>query len=373
MRKRHSLFLLIVAILVQSVFAVQAGAAETYYDDIRGHWAEKEILFLEQRGIFKHGGNRHFNPDKTVSRGEALALVNRVLEDVYGRLATPVPQPYLDHRYPLKTEIEGLVANMQVLLDVNTGFVNDFRPGDLMVYNLHLASNGMLMKKPQKVNPEWWVPTPYLQYPMSREEASMILFHVLSPYKLRIVEPKINDVRLFYDGYSQWKHKSSYVDTVSPYAEAIREFQLFGGQRNFDPYSNMTRAQFAVVLTRLHHFLEGDASKQFKESTKRQQIAANLLLTAANRAFLDKDQQRLSSYVSEAAIESLTKLQAALPLHSYMAELKLKRDENSSDKLWVTGKYEHRQVGPYELEFLFEKDESNPFGHKITSIAYRER
>ncbi|MEJ8546840.1 S-layer homology domain-containing protein [Brevibacillus borstelensis] len=373
MRKRHSLFLLIVAFLLQSVFAVKPSAAETYYDDIKGHWAEKEIRFLEQRGILKHGGNRNFNPDRMVSRGEAMALVNRVLEDVYGRLAKPVSQPYLDHRYPLKTEIEGLVANMQVLLDVNTGFVNDYRPGDRMVFNLHLASNGLLMKKPQTSYPDWWMPTPYLQYPLSREEASMILFYVLSPYKLRITDPKINDVRLFYDGYFQWKQKSSYVDTASPYAEAIREFKLFGGQRNFDPYSNMTRGQFAVVLTRLHQFWEGDGSQQFNESARRQQIAASLLLTAANRAFLDKDQERLSSYVSESAIESLTRQNADLPLHDYGAVLEVKKDENNTDKLWVTGKYEQRQVGPYELEFLFEKDDSNPFGQKITSIVFRER
>ena len=372
MGKRYFLMLLVAVLWLQSLFAGQASAA-WIYDDIDGHWAEKEIRFLAERGIYKSGGNRHFQPDKTVSRGEALALVNRVLEDVFGRLAEPQTKPYIDYRYPLRREIDSLTTNMQAMLDVHTGFVNPFRPGDQMIYNLHLASNGFLMKKPQKDNPQWWMSTPYLQYPLSREEASMILFYVLAPYKLRVLEPKVEEVQPFYEGYYQWKQKSMYVDTVSPYAEGIREFGLFHVTRNFDPYTNVTRGQFAVVLARLHQYLQTDAGKQFKEGPKRQQIAANLFLTAANQAFQDRNQKRLFTYVSESAMESLTKLEVKLPLHSIQSVLKIQKDEGTSEKLWVVGQYEHRQVGPYELEFLFEKSNANPFGKKITSITFRER
>ncbi|USG66714.1 S-layer homology domain-containing protein [Brevibacillus ruminantium] len=372
MAKRYFLYLAMVAFWVQSFFTAQVGAA-FFYDDINGHWAEKEIRFLAERGIYKSGGNPYFNPDKTISRGEAMVLVNRVLEDVYGNLAEPGKKSYIDHRYPLKAEVESLVANMQALLDVNTGFVNSFRPGDQMLYNLHLASNGFLMKKPQKDNPDWWLSTSYLQYPISREEASMILFYVMSPYKLRVVEPKVEDVQIFYDGYHQWKQKSFYVDTASPYAEGIREFRLFGDQRNFDPYANMTRGQLAVVLARLHQYLQADAGKQFGDSPKRQQLAASLYLTAANQALSSKNQKRLSTYVSEAALAALKQGDIQLPLHQFPSVLQIRKDESATEKMWVIGQYEQRQIGPYELEFLFEKDESNPFGKKITNITFRER
>jgi hypothetical protein len=371
MFKRCLLWILMIGLLTQGVFVPRANA-EPAYDDVKGHWAIEQIQFLTDRGIYKGNGTRHFYPDKPITRGEALALVNRVFEAVYGPLAAPQEKPYLDYRYPLRKEIEALTANLQVLLDVQTGFVNDYRPGDKILYYLHLASQGQLMKTPQKELVDWWVPAQYLQYPLSREEASMILFHVLAPYKTRTMNMKPQEVEPFFAGYHEWKHPSGYPDTASPYAGAIREFHLFSETRLFNPYKNMTRAEFAAVLKRLYDFYADDAAKEFRESQERQQKAVNLLLTAANHAYRTKDEKRLSAYLSKPAQESIAKI-APLPLHDYSVTLNLRKDDTDKNKLWVTADYVDPKLGKYELEYLLEPDDANPFGRIVTAIKITQK
>ncbi|REK63737.1 MAG: S-layer protein [Brevibacillus sp.] len=365
MFKRSLLWVLMVCLLFQVVI-VPCANAETAYDDVKGHWASEQIQFLTERGIYKGNGTRHFYPDKPITRGEALVLANRVFEAVYGPLAAPEQKAYLDYRYPLRKEIEAMTANLQVLLDVQTGFVNEYRPGDKILYYLHLVSQGQLMKTPQKELVDWWVPTQFLQYPLSREEASMIFFHLLAPYKLRTMNAKPQDIASFFAGYQGWKQPSYYPDTASPYAGAIREFHLFNETRLFNPYKNMTRAEFATVLKRLYDFYTEDAAKQFRESQNRQQTAVNMLLTAANYAHQTKNEKWLDAYLSKSAQESIDKI--GVPLHDYRVTLTLRKDDTDKNKLWVTAAYVDSKVGKYELEYLLEPDDGNPFGRKVMSI-----
>ena len=49
------------------------------FDDISGHWAATDIDFLVKKGIVKGIGNKEFQPERTVTRAEFLAMIVRAL------------------------------------------------------------------------------------------------------------------------------------------------------------------------------------------------------------------------------------------------------------------------------------------------------
>jgi hypothetical protein len=370
MLRRYCLWFALLGLLVQGLFTGGVKAASAYVD-VQGHWAEEQIQFLLNQGVYKPGGMR-FYPDNPIARGEALALLNRVCEAVYGPLAKPKTKGNIDHRYPLKREIEGLLANLQVMLNIEAGFVSDFDPGDRMLYYLYLSTRNQLMKQPLKEQSDWWLSAQSLQQPLSREEASMLLFHMLATDKMKAFDVKPEEVVSFYNGYYQWKHRSEYRDTASPYATAIRDYHMFSSAQKLEPDKNMTRAQFAVVLKRLYDYYKADARQDFQSNRERQQKVANLYLTAATLAYQNQDQEQIKRYFDQSAQKSLKEL-APLPLHDYSGELLVMPDDSDKNKLWAIGQYQHPFTGKYEVRFLFQPDQSNSYGWKVTAVEYVQK
>ncbi|MEJ8545777.1 S-layer homology domain-containing protein [Brevibacillus borstelensis] len=370
MLKRYLAWIVMFSLFIQCCFAAGASAAPGYYEDIQGHWAQKEIEELSALNIYrvKYG---FFNPDSPIARGEALALLNRVLEGVYGPLGTAKRNTHLDHRYLLKQETEQLLANMRVMLDVQTGFVNSFDPGESMLFYLHLSERSG-MKQPQLSNINWWLSADYMQKPLTREEASMILFHVLAPYKLRMTTLKLDEVSPYYTSYYLWKRETKYEDTASPYATAVAEFNLFNAESHFEPKKQMTRAQFAVILKRLHDYFKSDAPQQFKETQTRQKNIINLFLTSANQAYVQNDQSRIQQFFGKDAQDSLQEI-APLPLHDYSGSLAVRKDDSNPKRLWATGSYHHQLTGNYQVEYTLEQDESSLYGWKVVRMDYKQK
>jgi hypothetical protein len=359
-------------LLVQSAFVSRVSAAASY-DDLQGHWARSEIEFLAELGIYKTTEG-HFYPDRPISRGESLALLNRVFETVYGPLSEPKAKASMSNKYPLYHEILGLLGNLKAMLDIELGYVSDFEPGEKMLFNLYLSGRNMPMKEPQKYMDTWWMPAEYLQQPLKREEASMLLFHMLAPQIIRLADLKPGQVRSYFDGYYQWIRQSDFPDTKSPYATAIQDYGIFGQARFFEPEKSMTRAQFALVLKRLYDGYEADLRKQFRESLIRQQKFIDVFLTAATLAYQKQDQDALGRYFGKTAQKVLNGL-APLPLHDFRGTLMLKRDDSVKEKLWVIGRYEHPITGKYEIEYVLEPDDSdsNRYGWLITAITYEQK
>jgi hypothetical protein len=372
MIRRYFMLLMLISLLVQSALVSRVSAAPSF-DDLQGHWAQSEIEFLSKLGIYK-ASEGHFYPDRPIARGESLALMNRVFETVYGPLSNPKAKASISYKYPLYHEILGLLGNLKAMLDVELGFVSDFEPGEKMLFNLYLSGRKMPMKEPQKYMDTWWMPAEYLQQPLTREEASMMLFHMLAPQKIRVANLKPGKVQSYFDGYYQWKHQSDYPDTKSPYATAIQEYDIFGQARFFEPEKSMTRAQFALVLKRLYDVYEADLRKQFQGNLSRQQKIINVFLTAANLAYQKQDQDALGRYFGKTAQKVISGL-APLPLHDFRGTLMLKWDDAVKNKLWVIGRYEHHMTGKYEIEYLFEPDDSdsNRYGWQITAIKYEQK
>jgi len=57
-------------------------AAETAFTDIEGHWAEDYINRIAQFGWIQGAGDGNFNPDAQMTRAEAAAMINRMLDRV---------------------------------------------------------------------------------------------------------------------------------------------------------------------------------------------------------------------------------------------------------------------------------------------------
>ncbi|MGG1660623.1 S-layer homology domain-containing protein [Brevibacillus sp. NRS-1366] len=371
MMKRILLGFLMALLLAQSAFTSNATAA-VVFTDTSGHWAEQQINELARLGILKENGYQPFYPNKPVSRGEALALMNRVFESVYGPVAKPERKNNLDYRYLLRSETEQLLANMRTMLQIETGIVSHYDPGDRMLYYLYLADNYKLMKKQEKENLDWWLSTASLQRPLSREEASLLLFHMMTPQKFRTANIKPQDAAAYFTSFYEWKQDTFYRDTYSPYALAIREFNLFASEKTFQPEKLMSRAEYAVVMKRLHDYFIKDATGQFKASGAHQQRIAQVYLRAATLAFESNNQARLSRFFTPTALMTMSKL-AHKPKFTEHLNLTVKADENDSNKLWVIGQYQDSINGVYQLEYLFEPDASNAYGRKITRMIYTEK
>lgn len=66
------------AVLLAEISFVKPEAEGVTFKDTKSHWAKGEISALKRRGIMR-GNQGLFNPDKTMSREEAAALLDRIL------------------------------------------------------------------------------------------------------------------------------------------------------------------------------------------------------------------------------------------------------------------------------------------------------
>ncbi|MDR4998343.1 S-layer homology domain-containing protein [Brevibacillus parabrevis] len=371
MMKRFALCFLMAWLLVQAVWTNGANAAAGF-DDIDGHWAEQQINELASLGIIKSNGKHLFYPNKPISRGEALALLNRVVEKVYGSLDLPQRKENLDYNFLLRGEVEQLLVNMKTVWQVETNALSTYDPGDRMLYYLYLAESGQLIKKQQKENPKWWLSSAALQQSLSREEASLLLFHVLAPQKFRTANLKPQDAATYFDSFYEWKQDRYYRDTYSPYPLAIREFQLFLTEKTFSPDKVMTRAEYAVVMKRLLDYYRIDTLAQFRAAINQQQKIAQLYLRSANLAWEKKDQARLSVVFSPDALKSMATL-PQVPKYNGPVTITSKVDINDPKILWLIGFYPDPVKGDFQIEYKLEQADANAFGRKITAVIYSEK
>ncbi|GAW91867.1 N-acetylmuramoyl-L-alanine amidase [Calderihabitans maritimus] len=53
---------------------------EVPYSDVKGHWAEKDILYLTKLGILQGYPDGTFRPEQTVTRAELAVVIKRVID-----------------------------------------------------------------------------------------------------------------------------------------------------------------------------------------------------------------------------------------------------------------------------------------------------
>ncbi|PPA84523.1 S-layer homology domain-containing protein [Brevibacillus laterosporus] len=342
------------------------------FTDIDEHWARSYIQFLEERGIVK-GKYIPFRPNAPISRGEAIALLNRVTQYSYGVVASPSEAAKVDKRYPLVQEIKQAVGTMNAMLYADQKAYTRFNPGDNALYLLHLSA----VKKPLKIGrileSDWWLSSEHLQAPLNREEASMLLFHTILPnirYDLHIEPAKLQEGL---NGYYQATVSNAYQDTQSLYATGIKGYKLLEDHSGlFQPTQIMTRAQFAVILQRLLIVNEQQKQKQWSGPVQEKTRISNLMLTAATYAYLSKNEQLMTSYFSKDALHTIEKLRP-LPLHDIMGSYQV--IDSNDNTIKAQGAYFSSMTGNYKVEYEMIKSEqsSNPYGWVITKITHIQK
>ncbi|MBG9796969.1 S-layer homology domain-containing protein [Brevibacillus laterosporus] len=342
------------------------------FTDIDEHWARSYIQFLAERGIVK-GKYIPFRPNAPISRGEAIALLNRVTQYSYGVVSSPFEAAKVDKRYPLVQEIKQAVGTMNAMLYTDQKAYTRFNPGDNALYLLHLSA----VKKPLKIGrileSDWWLSSEHLQAPLNREEASMLLFHTILPnirYDLHIEPAKLQEGL---NGYYQATVSNAYQDTQSLYATGIKGYKLLEDHSGlFQPTQTMTRAQFAVILQRLLIANEQQKQKQWSGPVQEKTRISNLMLTAATYAYLSKNEQLMTSYFSKDALHTIEKLRP-LPLHDIMGSYQV--IDSNDNTIKAQGAYFSSMTGNYKVEYEMIKSEqsSNPYGWVITKITHIQK
>ena len=87
------------------------------YQDISGHWAEKDILYLSQQG-YVNGYGDEFRPDQTITRAEAATILARMTQAKKGEEAAPFSDVSADAWYA-----------DSVAIAYQAGLINGFEDG----------------------------------------------------------------------------------------------------------------------------------------------------------------------------------------------------------------------------------------------------
>lgn len=371
MYKRIAIVFSALMVFCVQLLVPQASAAS--YRDLNGHWAKEYAEGLADLGIYSSTSG-YFYPDQPISRGEAIVLLNRVIEKTYGQFSDPAETVSLDFRYPLAAEIKQAVGNIDKLFYVEQRQFVNFSPGSTMLYFLHLSATKGTMLNAGKQNTEWWLSSSHLQQPLNREEASMLIFHALSNRITADMDVMPQDVVARYQDFYTWKVPSLYLDTKASYPTLIKEYRIFEGKDGyFDPKGKVTRGQYAVVLKRLYDFLDLNKKNQFMGSPAQKIQIGNLLLTAASYNYEKQDQTAMKQYFTEKALEVLEEIYPS-PLHTYDGTLKLSTEDRPADEIYLIGTYQSQLIGKYQVEYLLKKDEDtkNPYGWVVSTIKFKQ-
>jgi len=76
------------ATAIARIVKISGNAGNSKFDDVRGHWAEKEINGLADSNVVRGYENGLFLPDNSITRAEACALISGALGRNYTSYAT---------------------------------------------------------------------------------------------------------------------------------------------------------------------------------------------------------------------------------------------------------------------------------------------
>ena len=169
------------------------------FDDVLGHWAEKEITQMAQMGIINGDGKGNFMPEKSITRAELAAIMARAFE---------------------------LKGNADIFSDVSDD--SWFKDAVFAVCeNGYMNGYNGLFRPFDKI---------------TRQEMAVVLLNIS---KTKNFEMK-TELRVYSDS-----------DEVSEWAKEAVDFTVLSGLMNgvsediFNPKGMVTRAQAAVILSRI--------------------------------------------------------------------------------------------------------------------------
>lgn len=170
--------------------------------DVKGHWAEKEILKLAQTGIIKGMNENEFEPESNISRSAVAAMISRIISD--GKSYTAADK----------------------YSDVSK---SDWYYSDVS----NVTANGVMGGDGENFYPENMI---------TREEMAKVLYELC---RICGVSARGGEYQKFADDefISEWAKDAVY---------SLRQNELISGFDNsFRPKDNLTRAEAAILLYRL--------------------------------------------------------------------------------------------------------------------------
>ena len=229
MRKRLLAALLALTLTVAMVpeaFAMDSGSIT----DISGHWAEAPIRWAMENDVFKGVSATEFRPEESMTRGMFVTVL--------GRMAGVVEEDY-PNTYTLFRDVPaGAYYAPFVNWAVQYGIANGMADG---------------LFSPNT--------------PVTREQMATFLVRYASIYNYQMVSISENIADAFSD-----------ADRISDFAadsvEIMRQTGILNGRSRgengyyFDPRSNATRAECAVVLQRLDASLEPYEGRETVDPTE---------------------------------------------------------------------------------------------------------
>ncbi|WP_232699314.1 S-layer homology domain-containing protein [Brevibacillus daliensis] len=361
------------AMLLVAIFAVQVQPATAKtFSDIEDHWARSDIEFLADKGIVS-GNYVPFRPDEKITRGEAVVMLKRVSHNTYGVMASPDPGAMVDQRYSLANELKEAIQAVDTAVYANVKAKIDFKPGTNMLYLLQRGALKQPLLFETFIPSNFWLSSQHLSESLTREEASMLLFHFIMPDIIDKKNTEVTNVASMMKSYYAGKPINEYKDTRSLYATGIKGYHLLetNGDK-FNPNETMTRAEFAVSVKSLYDHNEKQKEAQFNGNNNQKSRVTNMLLTVASHAYQTNNQEAIQAYFSKDAIATLDDLRP-LPLHNYVGKYQI--TDSTSKEIRAKGIYNSPLTGDYEIEYLITKTDqkTNPYGWQVTKINFTQK
>ncbi|HHV98706.1 MAG TPA: glycoside hydrolase [Clostridiaceae bacterium] len=177
-----------------------------YFTDSEGHWAEKSIFFVEEKGWMNGVSSTKFAPDKVITRAEVAAVLVRALELEGDTSGTSFKDT---SKHWARNEIE-IARQNNIVIGVGDG---NFLPDN----------------------------------PVTRQEIAVMLDRILS---LPDADEEFDNP---YWDITYNKFKWSYDSILKMTYNGIFTGGTDGG---FHPYEGTTRAQMAVLMERISKYIE---------------------------------------------------------------------------------------------------------------------
>lgn len=202
----------ILTLIIMLTILVATPALANTFTDISGHWAEQDIILMEQKGVITGVGMGKFNPNQAISRQEVLSTIIRFMGKD-GQLVLIKPAPSIEE---LLAKGASDWAVNHIIKAHQEGYITD---GEVRILN--------------------W------SEPATRQEVAGWIGRALN------LSPVLDNHMQLYLNQFQDKEDLNYQQV--PYlVPLVRDGIIFGRGGYFKPYDPITRGEMTAILNRVN-------------------------------------------------------------------------------------------------------------------------
>ncbi|GAB7388936.1 hypothetical protein BSNK01_27740 [Bacillaceae bacterium] len=231
----------IILVFLIALIPCSVQAQSVSFDDLNGHWGEKEILELARKGIAKGADGNHFLPNEPMTRAQFVAMLHRALGISIKHVTAPNIRKYF-------TDVQN----------------DDFYAN----YLYDLASLGIVSERGTFRGDD----------PLTREEAAQLLVNGYI-YKKNLASSNVKGSPI---PYADQNEIAPMYRKAVQYAVKLNLLEGFPDD-TFKPKRSLTRAQGAMAIYRLLQVTndpDNEPSFSFRELDVKSGAALNMVYEA---------------------------------------------------------------------------------------------